>query len=91
MELRDDWISGAIVDDAVEESRPLEQTGRALVHWWHLRRYREAMGIGAQGEMDTEGDFFARELERMGWGAGSLDDDGDGEWEDDGPLQLEGW
>lgn len=52
---------------------------------------------------EDEGNFFERELERMGWGiggAGPADGDdgaegpgvghGGNEWEG-GPLQLEGW
>ncbi|MCJ1247825.1 Factor arrest protein 11 [Trapelia coarctata] len=76
-ELRDEWISGGGIEEAVEEAVPLEQAGRSLVHWWHLKNYRDHMGvdadkkgIGALGE--GEGDFFARELERMGWGIGGI-------------------
>ncbi|MCJ1416250.1 Factor arrest protein 11 [Xylographa parallela] len=91
-ELRDEWISGGGVEEAVEEAVPLEQAGRALVHWWHLRGYRAAMGVqlGGRGE---EGGFFARELERMGWPAGGGEGGEEGEegrgWE--GPLAGEGW
>lgn len=39
-------------------------------------------------------DFFARELEKMGWGVGAEavdDEEGEwGEWEG-GPLELDGW
>lgn len=111
-ELRDEWLCGGDVDGVVEEAVPLEQAGRSLVHWWHLRGYRDVMegwrdeGKDGKGpdEEEEEGNFFERELERMGWGvgggAGGDDDDGIGipegaphgasEWEG-GPLQLEGW
>lgn len=126
-ELRDEWLCGGDVDGVVEEAVPLEQAGRSLVHWWHLRRYRDVMEGGATagrrgrdrkagnggrdgddndndgGVEEDEGNFFERELERMGWGIsgggpGDGDDGAEGhgvghggsEWEG-GPLQLEGW
>ncbi|MCJ1286519.1 Factor arrest protein 11 [Xylographa opegraphella] len=90
-ELRDEWISGGGVEEAVEEAVPLERAGRALVHWWHLRGYRAAMGMELGGRKE-EGDFFARELERMGWPdkVEGLEEGEEGrEWE--GPLAGEGW
>ena len=51
-ELRDEWLCGGDVDGVVEEAVPLEQAGRALVHWWHLREYRgvmEGAGTARQG------------------------------------------
>ncbi|MCJ1401425.1 Factor arrest protein 11 [Xylographa trunciseda] len=91
-ELRDEWISGGGVEEAVEEAVPLEQAGRALVHWWHLRGYRAAMGLELGGRKE-EGDFFARELERMGCGVGGVEgaEDGDEGREWEGPLGGEGW
>ncbi|MCJ1381036.1 Factor arrest protein 11 [Xylographa soralifera] len=91
-ELRDEWISGGGVEEAVEEAVPLEQAGRALVHWWHLRGYRAAMGL-EQGGRQEEGDFFARELERMGWltGGGEGVEEGEEAREWEGPLAGEGW
>ncbi|KAL9102247.1 MAG: hypothetical protein Q9163_002583 [Psora crenata] len=112
-ELRDEWLCGGDVDGVVEEAVPLEQAGRSLVHWWHLKEFRDVM----EGEMKREErvgmvdqpdeyDFFARELERMGWGLGGL---GGAEEEEGiagggnaaaavgvnefegGPLQMEGW
>lgn len=57
------------MDGVVEEAVPLEQASRSLVHWWHLRRYRDAMeGVAKRNEGDDEGNFFERELEKMGWG-----------------------
>jgi hypothetical protein len=88
MELRDEWIAGGTVEESVEEAVPLDQAGRALVHWWHLRKYREAMGI--VGESVEGGDFFRRELERMGWGVTASVEGEDEEWEG-GPLMGEGW
>lgn len=109
-ELRDEWLCGGDVDGVVEEAVPLEQAGRALVHWWHLRNYRAVMeGKERREEEEEEGEevteednFFARELEKMGWGVAGM---GGGEGEDEegaqvqvggsewdgGPLQMEGW
>ena len=112
-ELRDEWLAGGDVDGVVEEAVPLEQAGRGLVHWWHLRNYRDVMeggvgvgGNGAEGHGE-EDDFFARELEKMGWGfEGGLGSEEEmagvedvglgvgieaGTEWDGGPLQLEGW
>ena len=105
-ELRDDWLAGSDVDAEVEDALPLEQALRGLTHWWHLRRYKDAMG-GDTGAsiMEEERDFFVRELESMGWGYtgddlySSIDEadlvappmvHGNHEW-DGGPLQMEGW
>lgn len=97
-ELRDEWISGQNVEDGVEEAVPLEQAGRALVHWWHLRRYRDCMGPGARAgtgedrdasdsikrqEAASDSDFFVRELEKMGWGVRGTDRGADDEVEED--------
>lgn len=85
-ELRDEWLCGGDVDGVVEEAVPLEQAGRALVHWWHLKNYRgvmEGRGEGmAEGKdekkaltkEDEEMGFFERELEKMGWGVGVAGD-----------------
>lgn len=112
-ELRDEWLCGGDVDGVVEEAVPLEQAGRSLVHWWHLREFRGVMegnGEGKGGEDGKEGkeeyNFFARELEKMGWGLGGV---GAAEEEEHaaggegaggvavgtefegGPLAMEGW
>jgi len=107
------------VDGVVEEAVPLEQAGRALVHWWHLRFFRHAMegkalvkqreergeeeaGEAAKGkeEGEEEYNFFARELEKMGWGVGGVLGDEDeaavggeavGNEFEGGPLEREGW
>ena len=80
-ELRDEWLCGGDVDGVVEEAVPLEQAGRSLVHWWHLREFRAVMGgkndgdgnVGVgNGEGVEEYDFFSRELEKMGWGLGGI-------------------
>lgn len=101
------------MDGVVEEAVPLEQAGRSLVHWWHLREFRGVMEGDVEekgGEDGKEGreeyDFFARELEKMGWGLGGV---GAGEEEESaaggegaggggagtefegGPLAMEGW
>ncbi|EER29965.1 N1221-like family protein [Coccidioides posadasii C735 delta SOWgp] len=98
-ELRDDWLAGADIDAEVEDSLPMEQALRGLTHWWHLRRYKDAMAVeGGQAMMDEERDFFSRELENMGWGL--VEEDGDVGAVEDGnvgsampggaPNQLEG-
>lgn len=102
-ELRDEWLCGGDVDGVVEEAVPLEQAGRSLVHWWHLKEFKDVM----EGRRVDEGEkeeynFFARELEKMGWGMGGV---GEGEGEEGqgggeggapnefegGPLAMEGW
>lgn len=102
-ELRDEWLCGGDVDGVVEEALPLEQAGRSLVHWWHLRRYKDVVDwktssdngvvVGNEGEGDDGGNFFERELERMGWGitrvsTGDEDDSGGGGPEWDGGLPM---
>ena len=75
-ELRDEWLCGGDVDGVVEEALPLEQASRNLVHWYHLREYREAMeGKEVRADVEREAqegesDFFTRELEKIGWGMG---------------------
>ena len=86
-ELRDEWLCGGDVDGVVEEAVPLEQAGRGLVHWWHLKNYRAVMegkgdgkeddrkeGVEGQAKQDEEMGFFERELEKMGWGVGAVGD-----------------
>jgi hypothetical protein len=68
-ELRDDWLAGSDVDAEVEEALPLEQALRGLTHWWHLREYKDVMNIEEGASLiEEERDFFARELDAMGWG-----------------------
>lgn len=104
-ELRDEWLCGGDVDGVVEEAVPLEQAGRALVHWWHLRNYRGVMegndsdGLGKGDKRDKDGHgersneeemgFFERELEKMGWGAMGNGGDG-GEEAGEGEGQSQG-
>ena len=77
--LRDDWLIGGggglggagpgDVDGTVEEALPLEQSLRALTHWWNVRLYAEEMGVRdreEEREKSLKGDFFRRELEKMG-------------------------
>ena len=52
------------VDGTVEDALPLEQSLRALTHWWNVRNYPDIMGID-KGLLDEEMDFFGRELDRM--------------------------
>ncbi|KAF2168036.1 hypothetical protein M409DRAFT_65587 [Zasmidium cellare ATCC 36951] len=73
-ELRDDWLSGGgggmggacvgDVDGTVEDALPLEQSLRALTHWWNVRNYPDVMGVD-KGMLDEEMDYFTRELEKM--------------------------
>ncbi|KAF2397055.1 N1221-domain-containing protein [Trichodelitschia bisporula] len=64
-ELRDDWLCNGDVDADVEQSVPLEQSLRALTHWYNLRRYPRQMGA-RPGVLGEEAAFFAREVERFG-------------------------
>jgi len=103
-DLRDDWLAGSDVDAEVDQALPLEQALRGLTHWWHLRCYPEVMGK-ERGVLEEERDFFARELEGMGWGMAGmvsgeeigLGEEAEGarqertEWEG-GPVPMEaGW
>ncbi|KAK5120080.1 hypothetical protein LTR85_006561 [Meristemomyces frigidus] len=73
-ELRDDWLSGGgggmggacvgDVDGTVEDALPLEQSLRALTHWWNVRGFPEVMGV-EPGLLEEEMEFFGRELARM--------------------------
>lgn len=73
-ELRDDWLSGGgggmggagpgDVDGTVEEALPLEQSLRALTHWWNVKNYPDIMGVD-QTMVAEEQDFFAKELEKI--------------------------
>jgi hypothetical protein len=107
-ELRDEWLCGGDVDGVVDESLPLEQASRSLVHWWHLKEFKDIMKGNAGGKkMDNEGqedeyNFFARELEKMGWGLGGVGTAEDEEAQnggdvaapnefEGGPLAKEGW
>ena len=55
------------VDGTVEDALPLEQSLRALTHWWNVRNYSDVMGID-QSMLDEEMDYFSRELEKMDLG-----------------------
>ena len=73
-ELRDDWLSGGgggmggacigDVEGTVEDALPLEQSLRALTHWWNVRNYPNVMGVD-KAMLDEEMDYFTRELEKM--------------------------
>nr|POE93072.1 factor arrest protein 11 [Quercus suber] len=73
-ELRDSWLSGGgggmggacvgDVDGTVEDALPLEQSLRALTHWWNVRQFPDVMGVD-QGLVDEESNFFARELAKI--------------------------
>lgn len=107
-ELRDEWLCGGDVDGVVEEAVPLEQAGRSLVHWWHLKEFKDVMEgkktckQASDSEKEDEYNFFARELEKMGWGPGAVgateeeegqegaEPTGPNEFEG-GPLAMEGW
>lgn len=77
--LRDDWLIGGggglggagpgDVDGTVEEALPLEHSLRALTYWWNVRNYAVEMGVRDEEERrgrSGRGDFFMRELEKMG-------------------------
>ncbi|KAK4550631.1 hypothetical protein LTR36_000210 [Oleoguttula mirabilis] len=73
-ELRDDWLSGGgggmggacvgDVDGTVEDALPLEQSLRALTHWWNVREFPAVMGVD-RAMLEEEMEFFGRELGRM--------------------------
>lgn len=81
-DLRDDWLQGGgggmggagpgDVDGTVEEAVPLEQSLRALTHWWNVRTYPAAMGVEKE-VLAEEQDFFAKELEKLDFGRGDED------------------
>lgn len=52
------------VDGTVEDALPLEQSLRALTHWYNVRNFPEVMGVD-MGMLDEEMDYFTRELEKM--------------------------
>lgn len=63
-ELRDDWLAGGDVEDEVEEALPQEHALRAVTQFYNVRRWPGRMGVTPR-HLEEEGDFFARELERM--------------------------
>lgn len=73
-ELRDDWLTGGgggmggacvgDVDGTVEDALPLEQSLRALTHWWNVRNFPDVMGVD-KGLLEEEVDFFQREIEKI--------------------------
>lgn len=94
-ELRDDWLAGGgggmgsaglgDLEGTVAEAVPLEQSLRALTHWWNVRNYPDEMGV-ERGKLDEEMEFFTRELEKI---AGPVDgeqgEESEGQGEDAGP------
>lgn len=98
-ELRDDWLSGGgggmggacigDVDGTVEDALPLEQSMRALTHWWNVRHFREAMGVDEGLVREEEVGFFERELEKLDVARIVLGEEeggeGEGEWH--GPVE----
>ena len=76
------------MDAEVDESIPLEQALRSLVHWHNLKRYPESLGA-KPGVLEEEQDFFRNELEKMDWGDEVGNDGGqEHEWQE---LPVEGW
>lgn len=69
--LRDEWLCGGDVDGNVDEALSVEQAGRNLVHWWHMKHFSDAFGTSPTGRSaNAEGDgsgegFFAAELARL--------------------------
>lgn len=100
-ELRDDWLSGGgggmgggwvgDVDGSVEDALPLEQSLRALTHWWNVRNFREVMGVEEGMLKEGEEGFFERELEKLeiarGVMGGGEEEGGEGEGEWHGPVE----
>jgi hypothetical protein len=97
-ELRDDWLSGGgggmggacigDVDGTVEDALPLEQSLRALTHWWNVRNYKEAMGVDDTLMKEEDVGFFERELEKLDIAKvmmGEEEGEGDGIW--NGPVE----
>ena len=102
-ELRDDWLSGGgggmggacigDVDGTVEDALPLEQSLRALTHWWNVRNFKEVMGVDEGLVREEEGGFFERELEKLDLSRGLIGEEedggngngGEGEWH--GPVE----
>jgi hypothetical protein len=66
-ELRDDWLLSADVDADVELAVPMEQSLRALTHYYNLKHFSGKMGAGAEGFGLAERDFFERELDKLEW------------------------
>ncbi|QIX01522.1 hypothetical protein AMS68_007039 [Peltaster fructicola] len=75
-ELRDDWLTGGgggiggaflgDVDGTVDDALPLEQSLRALTHFWNIKTYPDMMGIDNKaGLLQEEVDFFQREIEKI--------------------------
>lgn len=97
-ELRDDWLSGGgggmggacvgDVDGTVEDALPLEQSLRALTHWWNVRNYPDVMGVD-KAMLEEEMDYFGRELEKIEMANGSLV--GDEVVGEEGSTGEEGW
>jgi hypothetical protein len=66
-ELRDDWLLSADVDADVELAVPMEQSLRALTHYYNLKHFSGKMGAGVEGFGLAERDFFERELDKLEW------------------------
>ncbi|CAK7205427.1 Factor arrest protein 11 [Sporothrix eucalyptigena] len=73
-ELRDEWLAGSDVDGEVESSLPLEQALRSLTHWFNVRRYPDKMAPEVSMALREEHDFFVRELEKIDFSWGDLND-----------------
>lgn len=99
-DLRDDWLQGGgggmggagpgDVDGTVEEAVPLEQSLRALTHWWNVRTYPLAMGVEKE-VLAEEQDFFAKELEKLDFGRGEDEGFEDGLLDEPWGGNLEGY
>ncbi|KAI1079354.1 N1221-domain-containing protein [Whalleya microplaca] len=85
-ELRDEWLAGSDVDAEVEEALPLEQALRSLTHWFNVRRYPNQMAADIRDALQSEQDFFKRELERLDvWPEAGQAESMNGEWDHSGP------
>lgn len=84
-ELRDDWLLSADVDADVELAVPMEQSLRALTHYYNLKHFPGKIGSGAGGFGLEERDFFERELDKLEW----VDEDMDCQDQQQGPQLWE--
>ncbi|KAI0011157.1 N1221-domain-containing protein [Xylariaceae sp. FL0662B] len=85
-ELRDEWLAGSDVDAEVEEALPLEQALRSLTHWFNVRRYPDQMAPDIRDALQSEQDFFKRELERLDvWPDVGQAEGMAGDWDHPGP------
>lgn len=87
------WLARRYRDALMDHKKKKEQKNSEASLEDLMVMARGGPGSGVTGANCGE-DFFARELEKMGWGVGAeVVEDEDGEWGDwdGGPLELDGW